>query len=369
MVGGLPVVAGLTLWGSCVQVACVSEEGSRINQADIARALGISQSTVSIALKGDPRVAKKTRDLIHGKAKELGYAPDPNLLALSQYRSSSKSTKIVAGLAWVTNHGERDGWSSSRMCLAYREAVEARARKLGYQLYDFWLREPEVSLDRLRQILQSRGIRGLVFAPQERFDTRVAFDFRGFAAVALGYTLSSPALHVVSNHQHSTVRLAYGRLKALGYERIGLILNSFVDARVAGAFSGGFFSMNPNCDSNDFVPPFLFEDFDLEAFWRWREQWRPDAVLASGQPFGLVRASMAERGLRFGEDLGLAELNLMTTDGSMAGVNQRPDLVGTAAANMVDAQLSHFEYGVPENPMRILVEGEWVDGATAPSRS
>ena len=75
----------------------------RINQAEIARALGLSQSTVSIALKGDTRVAKKTRDAIEKKAAELGYVPDPNLFALSLYRTQSKSDKMVAAMAWVTN--------------------------------------------------------------------------------------------------------------------------------------------------------------------------------------------------------------------------------------------------------------------------
>ena len=59
---------------------------SRINQAEIARALGLSQSTVSIALKGDTRVAKKTRDAIKKKAEELG---GTDYISLNLYRTKA----------------------------------------------------------------------------------------------------------------------------------------------------------------------------------------------------------------------------------------------------------------------------------------
>ncbi|MCR4855938.1 MAG: LacI family transcriptional regulator [Erysipelotrichaceae bacterium] len=40
---------------------------------DIAKELGIAVSTVSMALNDDPRIAKKTRDLVHEKAREMKY--------------------------------------------------------------------------------------------------------------------------------------------------------------------------------------------------------------------------------------------------------------------------------------------------------
>lgn len=341
---------------------------SHVNQAEIARALGLSQSTVSIALKGDKRVAKKTRDAIKKKAEELGYVPDPNLFALSLYRSQSKSEKIVAGMAWVTNFSSKDGWGVNRMSQAYRKGAAEQAKKLGYQLYDFWLGDPEVSPQRFRQILLARGIRGLIFAPQESFHTDIDFDFTDFAAVTLGYTLRQPCLHLVSNHQLRSIRLAYRSLQNLGYKKIGFAMSSAVDGRVAGSFSGGFLSMNPTLDGEGFVAPFMYQEFCFEDFAKWFERWKPDAILASGDCSWKLKEWAKEKGLQVGKDLAFAELNLMEFDGSMAGVSQRSELIGKAAANKVDSLLSHFEYGIPDTPLRTLVEGVWVDGATAPPK-
>ncbi len=341
---------------------------SRTNQAEIARALGLSQSTVSIALKGDARVAKKTRDAIKKKAEELGYVPDPNLFALSLYRSQSKAERIVAGLAWVTNFSTKDGWKENPMNQAYRKGAAEQAKKLGYQLYDFWLGDPEVTPQRFRQILLARGIRGLIFSPQEDFHTSIDFDFTDFAAVTLGYTLREPILHLVSNHQLRSIRLAYKSLQKLGYKKIGLAMNTAVDGRVAGSFSGGFLSMNPSLKGEAFVAPHMYHDFSIKAFEKWFDQWKPDALMASGDSSGRLKEWAKEKGLKVGKDLAFAELNLMEFDGSMAGVSQRSELIGKAAANKVDSLLSHFEYGIPDTPLRTLVEGVWIDGKTAPPK-
>ncbi|MBK1876449.1 LacI family DNA-binding transcriptional regulator [Pelagicoccus mobilis] len=341
---------------------------SRINQAEIARALGLSQSTVSIALKGDTRVAKKTRDAIKKKAEELGYVPDPNLFALSLYRSQSKSEKIVAGLAWVTNFDTKEGWKVHRMNQLYRKGAAEQAKKLGYQLYDFWLGDPEVSAQRFRQILLARGIRGLILPPQQNFHTSIDFDFSDFAAVTLGYTLREPVLNMVSNHQLRSIRLAYRSLQNLGYERIGLVMNAHVDGRVAGSFSGGFLSMNPTLEGDGFVAPHMYKEFSIEGYEKWLDKWNPDAIIISGDSSEKLTEWAKDKGIRVGEDLAFAELNLIDLDGSHAGISQCSELIGKAAANKVDSLLSHFEYGIPDTPLRTLVEGVWVDGATAPPR-
>ncbi len=341
---------------------------TRINQAEIARALGLSQSTVSIGLKGDTRVAKKTRDAIERKAAELGYVPDPHLYALSQYRSQSKEKQIVAGMAWVTNHPTKDGWKS-KMCQAYRKGASERAGELGYKLYDFWLGDPDISPQRLKQILLARGIRGLLFAPQAEFRTKIEFDLSEFASVTYGFSLQSPALHVVTNYQHHAVRLAYKSLLALGYKRIGMLLHDGVDRRVDRNFSGGYHSMNPSGMDDSFIQPHLFNRFDEKAFDEWYNLWHPDAVLVTGDSARHLEKWLETKGLKAGKDLAFAELNLSRDDGTIAGVNQQQEIIGRAAVDVLDSLLSHFEYGIPQQPLQTLVEGVWVDGLSAPSRA
>jgi LacI family transcriptional regulator len=50
-----------------------------ITSRDIAKAVGVSQSTVSRALRSDPRVAEETRQRVVEAAQRLAYTP--NLMA------------------------------------------------------------------------------------------------------------------------------------------------------------------------------------------------------------------------------------------------------------------------------------------------
>lgn len=343
----------------------------RINQEEIARRLGLSQSTVSIALKGDIRVAQKTRDAVAQMAEEMGYVPDPLLSALSVYRKEVKSEKIEAAMAWVTNFPTKDGWSKTIMMRTLRRGAQECAEKLGYKLYDFWLKEPEISPRRLKQILLARGIRGLILPPQEVEGTKIDFDFSEFAAVSIGYSLKDPVLHIVSTHQLRVVRLAYTSLRERGYERIGMVLNREVDVRVGGAFSGGFLSMNPELKGEGFVPPFFYDDevFDDEVFEGWFMEFMPDVILVTGHSGMKLKEWAKKKALVVGKDLALVELNYLEEDGSLAGVSQKVETLGRTAVSLLETQLSQFGFGVPEEPIRALIGGVWVDGPSAPPKN
>lgn len=60
---------------------------------DIARAIGVSPSTVSRALNDHPAISKLTKEKIKAKAKELKY--EPNIVALSLKNSSTKTIGVV----------------------------------------------------------------------------------------------------------------------------------------------------------------------------------------------------------------------------------------------------------------------------------
>ena len=62
---------------------------SKVTIIDIAEALGITPSTVSRALAGNPYVKESTRKAVQDKAKELGY--ERNIIA-SNLRSGKTST-------------------------------------------------------------------------------------------------------------------------------------------------------------------------------------------------------------------------------------------------------------------------------------
>lgn len=65
----------------------------QITIKDIARALNVSPSTVSRALKDNPDISRETRDLVHAYAREHNYKP--NVLAVNLRSSRSNTIGVI----------------------------------------------------------------------------------------------------------------------------------------------------------------------------------------------------------------------------------------------------------------------------------
>ena len=70
-------------------------------QRDVASRLGISNATVSLALRDHPRIPVTTRERIKRMADEMGYQPIPMLRILSNYKNSSKQrARLLILINW-----------------------------------------------------------------------------------------------------------------------------------------------------------------------------------------------------------------------------------------------------------------------------
>src|SRR6516162_5742657 len=78
----------------------------RITIYDIAAQVGVSHTTVALALRNHHRISEKRRQQIQKAAKAMGYSPDPLLAALSTYRSQIQPAKLQNAIAWI-NHWEQ----------------------------------------------------------------------------------------------------------------------------------------------------------------------------------------------------------------------------------------------------------------------
>lgn len=337
-------------------------------QDELARSLGVSQSTVSLALKGDPRVAKSTREAIEKKAAELGYVPDPSLVALSSYRHKRDKAGVIAGIAWITDFDTSDQWLESKTMAAVRKGVHERAEALGYQVSDFRWGEPNMSPKRLREILEARGIRGILFSPQEDLCDKSEFDFTEFAAVAIGHSLVKPRIPFVAGDNHGAMHLACDQLRAYGYNRIAYVMNDLADLRGNRTFSGGFLSSFSNQPEDLRIPRYLYGDFDCDHFAEWFDRWRPDAILAMSESLSFMQDALPKLGVEIGRGVALVDLDVVGTEAGLAGVDQQPELVGRAAVGVLHSALSIFEYGIMDTSYQTLIDCVWRDGESAPRR-
>ena len=79
-----------------------------VTSLDVAKLAGVSQPTVSRALRGDKRVATATREKVEAAAKALGYVPS----AAGRALSSGKTNRIGLLVADLSNEFYRvmDRW-------------------------------------------------------------------------------------------------------------------------------------------------------------------------------------------------------------------------------------------------------------------
>lgn len=344
----------------------MAQKNEPVSQIEIAEALGLSQSTVSLALRGNKQVSAKTRELVAKKAEELGYIPDPKMGALSSYRRASTVERDEPSLAWVTNFPTREGWRKLHNQSCYIGA-KRKAAELGFKLQEVWLRDESVSKKQLHRSLVKQGVRGLLFAAQDSLEAEIEFDLSAFSSVSIGYSLKSPILHSVDSYPVGNLRQAVRNLQRLGYARIGLAVADKINSRVEGAYYGRFLSINPTHDGNT-IPPFMNEPFDDLQFGRWFEHWQPDAIIAWGDYLLNIEAWLCRNGLAVGRDVALAGLDLEDTDSKYAGIHQQSELIGEVAVGTLFSYLKQFAYGVPECAYQTLIDGRWVDGESAPRK-
>ncbi|MDR1282639.1 MAG: LacI family transcriptional regulator [Opitutaceae bacterium] len=347
----------------------------QISQRDLARLAGVSPMTVSLALRGHPSIPAETRTRIEKLAGEHHYRPDPALAALNAWRIRQAPTRFQGTLAWVTRFDTRDAWRDMIQAKGYHEGACARADQLGYRMEEFWVNEPGLTAKRATQILLARGVRGLVIAPLPEAHGRIDLEWGHFSAVALGYSLAEPKLHVVMNHQFRNMKQVVERLHGLGYRRIGFAMPSANDERVDHNYLGGFWiaqqALARDGDgggggggAGGQMPTLLAAEFDRETFVPWFREARPDAIVVAASTARRVREWLGEEGVRVPQDAGLAVASVPWKDTTISGIDEDVPAIGAHAVETVVGMIHRNEQGVPSRPLSLLVEGIWRAGKT-----
>jgi len=338
----------------------------RISQRDLARIAGVSPMTVSLALRGHHSIPAETRERIVALAAEHGYRPDPALAALNAYRVENASHSFQGVLAWLSFFPSRQ---IDPNCNGYFQGAQARAERLGYRLEPFWIQEPGLTAERASSILRSRGVRGLIVGPLPTAQGEIELEWQHFSAVALGYSLTRPRLHVVMNHQYRNMKQTVHHLYDLGYRRIGLAMPTDNDIRVDHNYLGAFhIAQLELLAPEQRCAPLLLPDFNRGSFFEWFRRERPDAVVVAAHCSASVREWMREEGLAVPDDVGLAVPNILFNDPIVSGIDEDHFMIGGISVDTVVGMIHRNETGIPEKPLSILSEGIWFPGRTATRR-
>ncbi len=329
---------------------------------DIARNAKVSANTVSLALRNSTRISASTRQLVLRVAGELGYSPDPRLSDYMRYMRRRRHTKNLPVLALINAHPQPLARLASPNIRAIGAAAIQEATRQGYRLEEFWLHAPGMTSARLSDILEARGIRGVVVLPLPAECGTLDLNWPAFAAVTTCYSAYRTGLNLVTTNRQHYLELALQELRTLGYRRIGFALDEDTDDRSHHQTLAHFLWDQSRQPKTERVAPLFVPAIDQVVLRRWLKHERPEVVVSTrNHVFGLLRSL----GLQIPRDIGFASLAASARDvPSLAGVDERPAVVGTSTIDLLVAQLQREEYGLPVSSRLLLVEGTWIEGRT-----
>lgn len=338
---------------------------------DVARAAKVHQSTVSLALRNDPRLKEETRREIQALAERLGYRPDPLLSALINYRFGRQPVKAPTTMAFLLHFRDRAELEASHPHRLFLDGARRQAEKIGYQLEIFYVGAYVHGADqRIERILKARGIDGVILAAFGQKLTKFEMNWADFSVVRIESHQLERALHVVSSHQLEITREAVRRLYEFGYRRIGLAVGERGEVNLRSAFTAGYFiesSMHPDAaylprlllplgaSAADIVPP-------LD---QWVKQHKIEVVV-SNWPIVMDALRLTKR--RVPEDIVVASLDLHPDLGPNAGMRQNHRVVGERAVDQLAILMRTNQRGCARPHNNTLIEGDWVDGSDVPPR-
>ncbi|PTM94236.1 LacI family DNA-binding transcriptional regulator [Mycoplana dimorpha] len=194
---------------------------SRVTVIDIARAAGVSKSTVSLVLQASPLVNEQTRAKVNAAIRELGYVYNRGAANLRQ-TASSKIVGIVVN----------DLTNSFFAELAV--GMDMVMQSAGFVQF---LANTGESLDRQREVIASmheHGISGLIISPARGTE---AADFKpltaaGIPVVIVVRNIAGAKVSSLLSDNYAGAREATEHLLSLGHRRIAF-LGGFSDTTVA----------------------------------------------------------------------------------------------------------------------------------------
>lgn len=327
------------------------------NGWDVARAAGVSQTTVSRTLRGDRSVAPATREHVLDVARRLGYTPNTAARTLITNRTNTVAV-VVADVANPLYPQEITTLQSELSAAGYRMMLFSMgADSSGPQ-----------DLDTLR----GGAVDGIVFAAAT-VDSPVVSEFleADMPLVLLNRDIDGADVDRVVADDRAGSEMVARFLVGLGHRRIGLITGR--PDTSSGRDRAKFFGEALDELGSPLDPALVRAGVLSHANgFAWAEELldtesAPTALLCSSDivAYGALDAAI-RRGLRVPEDLSIVGFDDLAMSGwSMIGLTTVHQPVEEMARTAVRTLLHRIEHGAAHTPQRMVFDVELVERATS----
>jgi len=325
---------------------------------------GVHPSTVSLVLRNSPNISEATRRRVLAAVRKTGYRRDPMLDAYNQHRTGMLPHRSEPVIAWVSDLESREELEGLEPCRSFWRGARAAADSLHCKLEPFLCGRGQLSPERLNGILRARGISALVIMAFRPGNQRLAFGWEDYSSVKI----ESPHLHqpgfMVASDRRQAARLAFRRLAALGYRRIGLLAQPSRFLGDSLLLRSGCLIEQAGLPEASRVSPLLLEDSANPAqVAAWVEQQQVDAVLVDD---GSLLTLLPRNGPS-GNRLAFASLDITGAPAGTAGVRPEHERVGAQAVEQVVSLMRANQRGLAGASSSTFIPCTWADGSSAPS--
>ena len=335
---------------------------------DVADAAGVHRTTVSMALRNHPSIPEKTRRKLAELAGKMGYRPNPLVSALMIQLRSQRPVDSHEVIAYVTSHPASNPWSRHSALVEMFGGAKAKARELGFGLEEFDRHSPGMNAPRIKEILLTRGIRGIILAPLPDGTDNIDLDLSSFATVALGVSLRAPSLERIANDHFQSFRVVFQECLQRGYRRIGFIVGHDFSERLEGRWLGAYLYGQSGLDPKLRLEPLLIKTFDSKArkpiIKAWCLKERPDVIVS---PLGAAQDSWLGELRALPGSPGVVNLTLPPHAADCAGILQDAFKLGQIAVERMVARLQRNDIGPLSQTQNTMLHGAWMDGASLPA--
>lgn len=331
----------------------------RVRLKDVAQSAKVHLSTVSLALKNDPRLPLKTRTKIQKIAQRMGYTPDAAMTALCAYRNAIRPHPVRSGLAYLTDMPAKDIFGS----MVYRFARE-QADRMGYNLIEYNLSVPGTTLERLQSIWWSSGLKGVLIGPFKTPGIVLKANWDRWAVATYGYSVSGTQFNRVVLHYFQNMLAHLKVLRERGYQRIGLHLPKSLNERTYGLLYAAYLMEQTELSPKKPIPVFTEPNPSPTELKKWVRAHRIDVVI--GHP--PEKKALEQAGFHIPRDIGFSLIGWKSYSPAesvgFAGFDEKAEVLAGSAVNFLISLLHEQAYGLLPTPRYYMVSGEFRDGPT-----
>jgi hypothetical protein len=237
---------------------------------------------------------------------------------------------------------------------------------LGYFFDSVEIDEAFAHPERLRRMLYSRGIEGIILGPMfPPADLTPLLDWSRFSVVSTSNSVLGPTVHRVVPNQFANALLLGQEMNRRGHRRLGLLISRDLDERTGHRLDAAIQWLNHENGVRD------LETLRWEAsmpsaamLQRWVNRHRPD-VLITDSAYNLETFLREVPRLK---SMPVATTTTIDPEPRFDGILENPEAVGAAAVELLSVLFQRGERGLPEVPRTVMIGGTFLPAAKRPKR-